>query len=277
MALGMLGLKVGMTQIFDGEGKLAPVTIIELGPCNVLQIRTPERDKYSAIQLGFKDKARRKAIRAERGHVASEFVSKRREGLKQAGVQIPEKADCEPQRHIREFRLDGAVPSVKYKDENGAEQTATIEVGFVLTADMVFKEGQHIDVIGTSKGRGYGGVMKRHNFQGMPAAHGAKKVHRQPGSTASMASNRGSGRPKKGHLAAGQYGNAQVTVRNLGVVKIDTENNLLVVRGAIPGPNGGLVVVRPTNKKDIPTPEARAKAELAKKKGKGVKIEKKAK
>ena len=117
---------------------------------------------------------------------------------------------------------------------------------------MVFKEGQNIDVIGTSKGRGFTGPMKRHNFQGMPAAHGAKKVHRQPGSTASMASNRGSGRPKKGHAAAGQYGNEQVTVRNLGVVKIDAENNLLIVRGAIPGPNGGLVMIRPTNKKDLP-------------------------
>jgi large subunit ribosomal protein L3 len=264
MALGLLGLKVGMTQIFDADGKLAPVTVIELGPCPVLQVRTVERDKYHAVQIGFKDKLRRKAIRAERGHVASEFSSKRREGLKQAGVQIPDKANCEPQRYIREFRLDKAP-------------AAEIKVGAVLTADQVFKEGQHIDVVGTSKGRGYAGVMKRHNFQGMPAAHGAKKVHRQPGSTASMASNRGSGRPKKGHNAAGQYGNAQVTVRNLDVVKVDKENNLLLVRGAVPGPNGGLLIVRPTNKKDIPSDEARAKAESAKKKGKGVKIEKKAK
>ena len=264
MALGLLGLKVGMTQIFDAAGKLAPVTVIELGPCPVLQVRTAERDKYNAVQLGFKDKVRRKAIRAERGHVASEFSSKRRESLKQAGVQILEKANCEPQRYIREFRLDGPPP-------------ADVKVGATLTADQIFKEGQHIDVIGTSKGRGYSGVMKRHNFQGMPAAHGAKKVHRQPGSTASMASNRGSGRPKKGHKAAGQFGNAQITVRNLDVVKIDKENNLLLVRGAVPGPNGGLIVVRPTNKKDIPTDEARAKAELAKKKGKGVKVEKKAK
>ncbi|MBI1830866.1 MAG: 50S ribosomal protein L3 [Planctomycetes bacterium] len=277
MALGLLGVKVGMTQIFDADGKLAPVTVIETGPCNVLQVRTPERDKYHAIQLGFKDKVRRKAIRAERGHVASEFVSKRREGLRQAGVQVPEKADCEPQRYIKEFRLQGPPPSVKIKEEDGSEKDTPIEVGFILYVDQVFKEGQHIDVIGTSKGRGYTGVMKRHNFQGMPAAHGAKKVHRQPGSTASMASNRGSGRPKKGHLAAGQYGNTQVTVRNLDVVKVDAENNLLIVRGAIPGPNGGLVIIRPTNKKDIPSPEARAKAEAAKKKGKGVKIEKKAK
>jgi large subunit ribosomal protein L3 len=264
MAMGLLGLKVGMTQIFDKDGKMAPVTVIELGPCPVLQIRTPERDKYHAVQLGFKDKLRRKAIRAERGHVAGEFVSKRREGLRQAGVQILDKANCEPQKYIREFRLDAAPP-------------ADIKVGAVLTADQIFKEGQNIDVVGTSKGRGYTGVMKRHNFQGMPAAHGAKKVHRQPGSTASNASNRGSGRPKKGINMAGQHGNAQITVRNLDVVKIDKEKNLLIVRGAVPGPNGGLVMVRPTNKKDIPTEEERAKAELAKRKGKGVEIAKKKK
>ena len=262
MALGLLGLKVGMTQIFDADGKMAPVTIIELGPCPVLQVRTQDRDKYDALQLGFKDKPRRKAIRAERGHVASEFVSKRREGMKQAGVQIVEKANCEPQRYIREFRLDGPPP-------------ADIKVGSILTADQVFTEGQNIDVIGTSKGRGYTGVMKRHNFQGMPAAHGSKKNHRQPGSTSSNASNRGSGRPKKGIRMAGQYGNAQITVRNLDVIKIDKENNLLIVRGAIPGPNGGLVMVRPTNKKDIPTPEEREKAERAKRKGKGVEVKKK--
>ncbi|MBI2805991.1 MAG: 50S ribosomal protein L3 [Planctomycetes bacterium] len=262
MALGLLGTKVGMTQIFDNDGKMAPVTVIELGPCPVLQIRTAERDKYHAVQLGFKDKLRRKAIRAERGHVASEFSSKRREGMRQAGVQIPEKANCEPQRYIREFRLDGPPP-------------ADVKVGAILTADKVFQEGQHIDVVGTSKGRGFAGAMKRHNFQGLPAAHGAKKVHRSVGSTSSHASNRGSGRPKKGHLAAGQYGNAQVTVRNLDVVKIDKDNNLLLVRGAIPGPNGGLVVVRPTNKKDIPTAEERAAAEKKKKKGKGVEIKKK--
>jgi large subunit ribosomal protein L3 len=259
-----MGLKVGMTQVFDSDGKMAPVTVIELGPCRVLQVRTPERDKYHAVQLGFKDKLRRKAIRAERGHVAANFESKRRDSMRQAGVQILEKADCEPQKYIREFRLEAAPPG-------------DIKVGSVLTADQVFKEGQNIDVIGTSKGRGYSGVMKRHNFQGMPAAHGAKKVHRQPGSTASNASNRGSGRPKKGIRMAGQYGNVQITVRNLDVISIDKENNLLIVRGAIPGPNGGLVVVRPTNKKDIPTADERAKAELAKKKGKGVKVEKKAK
>src|ERR1700730_3733967 len=126
MAMGLIGLKVGMTQIFDGDGKLAPVTVIELGPCNVLQVRTPERDKYHAVQIGFKDKLRRKAIRAERGHVASEFSSKRREGMKQGGAPIPDNANCEPQRFIREFRLEKAP-------------AAEVKVGAILTADQIFK------------------------------------------------------------------------------------------------------------------------------------------
>ncbi len=144
------------------------------------------------------------------------------------------KANTEPQRYIREFRLD--APS-------------DMAVGAILQVDKVFENVPRVDVIGTSKGRGFSGVMKRHNFQGLPAAHGAKKVHRSGGSIGSHASNRGSGRPKKGHKAAGQYGNARRTVRNLDVVKIDAANNLLLVRGAVPGPNGGLVIVRPTNKK----------------------------
>jgi large subunit ribosomal protein L3 len=247
MALGLLGLKVGMTQVFDEAGKMSPVTVLELGPCPVLQVRTAERDGYHAVQLGFKDKPRRKAIRAESGHVAQNYGSKRRQALRDAGVEVLPKADVEPQRYIREFRLDAAPP-------------ADTQVGTVLKADQVFKPGQHVDVIGTSKGRGFTGVMKRYNFAGLPAAHGAKKVHRSGGSIGSHASNRGSGRPKKGHKAAGQYGNAQVTIRNLSVVRIDPENNILLVQGSIPGPNGGLVIVRPTNKKDQPDPEARKRA-----------------
>lgn len=234
MALGLIGYKVGMTQVYDEKGNIAPVTVIELGPCPVLQVRTAERDGYTAVQVGFKDKARRKAIRAERGHVASEFSSKRRKKKVESGEQVLPKANCEPQRFIREFRTEGA---------------AQVEVGQLLTAADVFKDIGHVDVVGTTKGRGFTGVMKRHNFDGLPAAHGAKKVHRSVGSTASNASNRGSGRPKKGIKAAGQYGNAQRTVRNLEVVKIDADNHIMLVRGAVPGPNRGLLVVRPTNKK----------------------------
>lgn len=235
MPLGMLGLKVGMTQVFDDKGRMTPVTVLEMGPCPVLQVRTPDRDGYHALQIGFRNKPRNKAIRAERGHVAADFVSKRRKAMQEAGVQILPKANSEPQRYIREFRMEGAA------------ETA---VGKILKVNEVFKDVPRVDVIGTTKGRGFTGVMKRHNFHGLPAAHGAKKVHRSGGSISSHASNRGSGRPKKGHKAAGQYGNAQRTVRNLDIVKIDADNNLLLVRGAVPGPNGGLVVVRPTNKKN---------------------------
>src|SRR5581483_6420043 len=125
MALGLLGLKVGMTQIYDEQGRLAPVTVLQLGPCPVLQVRTPERDGYSAVQVGFLDKKRTKATRAERGHVAADFSSKRRKGMQEAGVALLPKANVEPQRHIREFRLDGP---------------AATEVGTVLTAAAVFKD-----------------------------------------------------------------------------------------------------------------------------------------
>jgi large subunit ribosomal protein L3 len=234
MALGLLGLKVGMTQVYDEAGKLEPVTVLQVGPCPVLQIREPERDGYHAVQLGFLDKARRKATRAERGHVSAELESKRRRTRAAAGVALLAKADCEPQRYIREFRLTAA---------------AEAKVGQILTAGDVFKDVKAVDVIGTSKGRGTAGVMKRHGFAGLPASHGVKRHHRAPGSVGSHASNRGSGRPKKGKRMAGRYGASRTTIRNLRVVRVDPENHLLLVRGAVPGPNGGMVMVRPTNKR----------------------------
>jgi large subunit ribosomal protein L3 len=234
MPLGLLGTKVGMTQVYDDAGKIAPVTIIQLGPCPVLQVRTQERDGYDAVQLGFRDKKREKATRPERGHVSSAMESKRRRVRAAAGVQLLPKPECEPQRYVREFRL---------------EAPAEITVGTLLKADEVFKDVPHVDVIGTTKGRGFTGVMKRHNFGGLRGSHGVKKGNRQHGSIASNASNRGSGRPKKGIRMAGQYGHERVTVRNLTVVRIDADNHLMLVKGAIPGPNGGLVLVRPTNKR----------------------------
>jgi large subunit ribosomal protein L3 len=233
MPLGLLGYKVGMTQVFVEDGSVEPVTVLECGPCPVLQVRTPEKDGYSAVQLGFKDKPRKNATRAEQGHVAAGLKSKRKEARQKAGVALPPKADVEPQRHVREFRVDNP----------------TVTVGQKLTVADVFPDAvKAVDVIGTSKGRGTQGVMKRHNFAGLPAAHGAKKVHRQAGSTASLASNRGSGRPKKGLKRAGRYGHERVTIRNLAVVKVDAENNLLLIRGGSPGHPGALVMVRPTNK-----------------------------
>src|ERR671934_1871945 len=215
MALGLLGLKVGMTQVYDQAGKLAPVTVLQVGPCPVLQIREQERDGYDAVQLGFLDKPRRKATRPERGHVSAELESNRRRARAAAGVVLPPKADCEPQRYIREFRL---------------QAPAQTQVGQVLTAADVFKDVKAVDVIGTSKGRGTAGVMKRHGFKGLPASHGVKRHHRAPGSIGSHASNRGSGRPKKGKRMAGRYGAARTTVRNLRVVRIDADNNLVLVR-----------------------------------------------
>jgi large subunit ribosomal protein L3 len=234
MALGLIGLKVGMTQVYDEKGRIAPVTVLQVGPCPVLQVRDQTRDGYDAVQLGFQDKARRKAIRAERGHVSSQLESKRRRARRDAGVAIPPKADCEPQRYIREFRLDAP---------------ATHQTDTVLKAGDVFKDVAAVDVTGTTKGRGFTGAMKRHNFHGLPASHGVKKHHRSPGSVGSHASNRGSGRPKKGKRMAGHYGAEKVTIRNLRVVRIDAENNLVLVEGAVPGPNGGMITIRPTNLK----------------------------
>src|SRR5207237_7213557 len=148
---------------------------------------------------------------------------------------LPPKANTEPQRYIREFRL---------------EAPADVQVGAVMTAGQVFNGVAAVDVTGTTKGRGTAGTMKRHNFAGLPASHGVKKHHRSPGSVGSHASNRGSGRPKRGKRMAGRYGHERVTARNLKVVRVDADQHVLLVKGAVPGPNGSLVMVRPTNKKD---------------------------
>jgi large subunit ribosomal protein L3 len=299
MSLGLIGYKVGMTQVFTPEGVAEPVTVLQLGPCPVLQIKYPAaenggaKDGYAAVQLGFKDKKRKSATRPERGHVAAGLESKRKAARQKAGVALPPKADCEPQRVVREFRLDTGVgfvdpatvkagpaeatfkvERIRTTGEGAAKkfeaysEDMTVKVGDRLTLDQVFKDVQAVDVIGTSKGRGTQGVMKRHNFHGLPAAHGAKKVHRQAGSTASLASNRGSGRPKKGLKRAGRYGNERVTIRNLAVVKLDAENNLLLIRGGIPGYPGAVVMVRPTNKVGPGSPKAKTRRQevVAKKK-----------
>jgi large subunit ribosomal protein L3 len=234
MPLGLIGYKVGMTQVYDDKGVIAPVTVIQLGPCPVLQVRDQERDGYHALQLGFQDKPRRKATRAERGHVSDQLESKRRKSRQAAGVALLPKANTEPQRYIKEFRL--TAPSDH-------------AVGKILTVAEVFGEIKAVDVIGRTKGRGMTGVIKRHNFGGLRHSHGVKKGSRQRGSIASNASNRGSGRPKKGIRMAGRYGNERVTTRNLKVVRIDADNHLLLVRGAVPGFNGSVVMVRPANKK----------------------------
>ena len=227
MAIGLLGRKVGMTQIFDETGAVIPVTVIQAGPCNVLQIRTKDRDGYEAVQLGYLDKPRRLASRSLRGHVAK-LDSKRAKSRAKSGVESLPKADCEPKRLVREFRVpaDG------------------VSVGQQFGVDT-FGDVKAVDVTGTSKGRGTSGVMRRHNFKGQRATHGVKKVHRHGGGTGM---NTFPARVFKGKRMAGRYGNERSTMRNLKLVRVDSENGLLLVRGAVPGPNGGYVMVRPTNK-----------------------------
>ena len=209
MQKAIIGKKVGMTQIFDETGKVIPVTVVEAGPCVVTQKKTTETDGYEAVQLGFEDVKESKLTKPEAGH------------LKKAGV--------EAKKHLKEFKL-----------ENAAE----MNVGDVVKAD-VFEAGDKIDVTGISKGHGYQGVVKRHGAGRTPMTHGGGPVHRHAGS---MGATSGQSRIFKGKIGAGQMGVEQVTIENLDIVKVDAELNMIVIRGAIPGPKGGLVYIRNTVK-----------------------------
>lgn len=227
MGIGLLGRKVGMTQVFDASGKALTVTVLQAGPCHVLQLRTLQKDGYEAVQVGYADKPRRLASRSERGHVAK-LDSKRARKLGSGGVELPAKAGCEPQKFVREFRIPVEGHSVG--------QTFSVEV---------FDKVKSVDVTGISKGRGTSGVIKRHRFSGQRATHGVKKVHRHGGSTGM---NSFPAHTFAGKRMAGRYGAEKSTMRNIDLVRVDPENNLLLVRGAVPGPNGGYVVIRETNK-----------------------------
>lgn len=202
---GIVGRKLGMTQVFDEAARSIPVTAIEAGPCRIAQIRTPERDGYSAIQLAFDQTRTSKLTKPEVGH------------LRKAGV--------EPHRHLVELRVADA---------------SSFEVGQVLRAD-VFEAGERADVVGTSKGKGFAGVYKRHNFGGAPATHGTERKHRTPGAVGACATP---SRIFKGQKMPGRLGHDRVTILNLEVVRVDPDRNLLLVKGAVPGPNGGVVIVR---------------------------------
>jgi large subunit ribosomal protein L3 len=193
----------------------------------VLQLRTKERDGYEAVQLGFRDKPRRLASRSQRGHVAK-LDSKRAKARAKAGVEALSKAGCEPQRFIREFR--GSIEG--------------LSVGQTLDVSQ-FADTKRVDVVGITKGRGTAGVMVRHNYQGQRASHGVKKVHRHAGS---IGQSQFPGHVPKGRRMAGQYGNQRSTMRNLRLTRVDAENNLLLVYGAVPGPNGGYVMIKVANK-----------------------------
>jgi large subunit ribosomal protein L3 len=198
---GILGTKLGMTQIFDEEGRVVPVTVVRAGPCPVTQVRTIQRDGYAAVQLGFGET--KKVNKPLAGH------------FRKAGV--------EPTRYLVEFELEGEY-----------------NLGDTVTVD-IFTQGQLVDVTGTSKGKGFAGPMKRHGFKGLGAGHGAHKVHRAPGSIGACATP---SRVFPGTRMAGRMGGDRVTIQSLELVGVDAERRLLLVKGAVPGPNGSLVIVR---------------------------------
>ena len=205
MKKGIIGKKLGMTQIFTEDGSVIPVTVIEAGPCPVTQKKTAENDGYEAVQLAFED-------------IREKLVNKPEAGqFKKAGVS--------PKRHHKEFHLD---------------DISALNVGDVIAADT-FASGDKVDITGITKGRGYSGVIKRWNCHKLRMTHGVGPVHRQPGS---MGANSSPSRIFKNKKMAGQYGNEQVTVLNLEVVKVDTEKNLIAVKGAVPGSRGGIVFIR---------------------------------
>jgi large subunit ribosomal protein L3 len=202
---GLLGEKLGMTQVWDADNRVVPVTVVKAGPCVVTQVRDTEKDGYSAVQIAFGEIDPRKVNKPRKGHF--------------------DKAGVTPRRHLVELRTDDA---------------ADYTLGQELTTG-VFEVGQRIDVVGTSKGKGTAGVMKRHNFRGLGAAHGTQRKHRSPGSIGACATP---GRVFKGVRMAGRMGNARVTVQNLTVHAVDAEKGLLLIKGAVPGPNGGVVLVK---------------------------------
>lgn len=211
----LLGKKVGMTQVYDESGRLLPVTVIQAGPCIVIQVKTTETDGYNAVQLGYDDIKPSRIKKPQLGHAS--------------------KANTVPKRFVREMRLP-----------DGAE--AQYQVGESITVS-VFEEDKIVDVIGISKGKGFAGVMKRHGFGGFPASHGTERKHRAPGSISSFASDAGhGGNLKRGKKMAGHMGNCRVTTKDHSLVTIDQEKNLLVVKGSVPGPSGGYVIVRSSGK-----------------------------
>jgi large subunit ribosomal protein L3 len=209
MQKALIGKKVGMTQIFDENGKVIPVTVIEAGPCTILQLKTDEKDGYSAVQLGFQEIKEQRLTKPELGHI--------------------KKAGAIAKRHLKEFRID---------------DISTLSVGNELKAD-VFTEGDKVDVVGTSKGKGFAGPVKRHGVGRKAMSHGGGPVHRHLGS---MGAGAWPSRIFKGKKMAGQMGNKQVTVQNLEVVKVDPELNMIAVRGAVPGPKKGILYIKNTVK-----------------------------
>ncbi len=204
MQKGIIGKKIGMTQIFDESGKVIPVTVVEAGPCVVVQKKTVENDGYAALQLGFGDVKVQRVNKPMKGHF--------------------DKADVACKKNLKEFRLDNCD---------------ILNVGDIVKADT-FAAGEAVDVVGISKGKGFAGAIKRHNQHRLKETHGTGPVHRQAGSMGACSSP---SRIYKGKGMAGHMGAEQVTVQNLEIVKIDAENNLIAIKGAVPGPKGGIVYI----------------------------------
>jgi len=211
----LLGKKVGMTQVFNESGKLVPVSVIQAGPCVVMQVKNTETDGYNAIQLGFDEVKPVRRKKPEIGHAS--------------------KAHTEPKKFIREMRLPN-----KAEREYKAGESITV---------AVFSKDKSVDVVGTSKGKGFAGVMKRHHFGGFPASHGTERRHRAPGSQAGFGTDRGhGGNIKKGKKMGGHMGHCRITTKNHDLVSIDEERNLLIVKGSVPGPAGEYCIIRSAKK-----------------------------
>lgn len=211
MPAALIGRKIGMTRLFDEAGRNVPVTVIQAGPCYVSQVKTAQKDGYDALQLAFEDVKARNSTQPVIGHDA--------------------KAGLTPKRQHREVRCT-------------ADEAAAVQPGQELNVS-VFEAVKFVDVVGTSKGKGFAGSMKRHGFKGQPASHGCERKHRSPGSQSGLATNRGfSGRPKKGKRMQGHMGHARVTIRSLDVIGVDKDKSLLLVKGPVPGANNGLLLIR---------------------------------
>ena len=219
----MLGKKVGMAQLFDEQGNVLPVTVIEAGPCYVTQIKTQETDGYDAIQMGFDLIKESRLKRPQSGHLGLLKTSDKHPVRREFPAEVP------PLRFLREFRL---------------KEVGEFELGAKITVEQ-FQEGDHVDVVGKAKGRGFAGVMKRHGFSGGPITHGQSDRQRSPGSIGATSTP---GRVFKGMRMPGRMGNHRVTSQNLEVVRVDAERNLLAVKGSVPGPKGGLVLIKEARK-----------------------------
>lgn len=218
---GLLGIKLGMTQLFDESGTVVPVTIIEAGPCFVTQVKTTKSDGYDAVQVGFGETKERRLTGGQKGHLGLLKSNKNKQRKKNANIPAV--------RYLREFRTKDA---------------ANFEVGQTLTVEQ-FEEGERVDVVGKTKGRGFAGVVKRHGFAGGVRTHGQSDRHRAPGSVGSTSSV---GHVFKGKRMAGRMGNDRYTAQNLTVMRIDADKNLIAVKGAVPGVKGGLVLISDASK-----------------------------